>query len=198
MDRMQLAVPIGLPQLWLFETLALVFFVLLVRAFWFRGSETRVTRDQRSRVGIIVQALGIALVGAGRPRPTLAPLGWESLGGCAIVLLFMAAAILPFATSSRALGRNWSIVARMRSDHELVQSGPYRHVRHPIYLGLMCFLLGLAAALGHWLQLIVALPVYLAGTVNRTRSEDRLLELSFGDRFRQYRDSTPSLIPKFL
>jgi protein-S-isoprenylcysteine O-methyltransferase Ste14 len=195
---MQLAVPIGLPQLWLFEVLALVFFVFLIRAFRLRGRETKANRDGRSRAGVIIQSVGIALAGAGWPRPTLAPLGAESLVGSAIVALLMGAAIFLFAMSSRALGRNWSIIARTRSDHELVRTGPYAYVRHPIYLGLLCFLLALAAALGHWLQLIVAIPVFLAGTISRTRIEDDLLEQSFGDQFREYRNSTPSLIPKIL
>jgi protein-S-isoprenylcysteine O-methyltransferase Ste14 len=46
--------------------------------------------------------------------------------------------------------------------------------------------------------LIVAIPVFLAGTISRTRIEDDLLEQSFGDQFREYRNSTPSLIPKIL
>ena len=108
---MQLAVPIGLPQLWLFEVLALVFFAFLIRAFLLRGRETKVNRDGRSRVGIIIQSIGIALAGIGRPRVTLPPLGAASLVGCVLVVLFVGGAILLFATSSRALGRNWSIVA---------------------------------------------------------------------------------------
>jgi protein-S-isoprenylcysteine O-methyltransferase Ste14 len=102
-----------------------------------------------------------------------------------------------FAASSSALGRNWSIVARMRSDHELIRSGPYARVRHPIYLGLLLFLLALAVAFGHWPQLIIAVPLYLAGTRIRTDVEDRLLEQTFGESFREYRNSTPALLPRF-
>ena len=86
----------------------------------------------------------------------------------------------------------------MRSDHELVRSGPYAHARHPIYLGMLFFLLGLAVALGHWLQLLIAVPVFLAGTSIRIRVEDGLLEQSFGDAFREYRRTTPALIPRIF
>ena len=84
----------------------------------------------------------------------------------------------------------------MRSDHQLVRSGPYARVRHPIYLGLLLFLLAMAVAFGHWLQLILSVPIYLAGTHIRTRIEDRLLEQTFGDDFRVYRNSTPALLPR--
>ena len=110
----------------------------------------------------------------------------------------MGGAIALFATSSRELGRNWSLVARTRSDHELVRTGPYARVRHPIYLGMLLFLLGLAVALGHWVQLIVAVPLFLIGTSIRTRIEDGLLEQSFGDAFRKYQSSTPALIPRLF
>jgi len=108
----------------------------------------------------------------------------------------MGGAIGLFAASSRELGKNWSLVARMRSDHVLVRSGPYAHVRHPIYLGMLLFLLSLAVALGHWLQLIVGLPLFLIGTRIRTKSEDELLEAQFGLEFTDYARSTPALIPR--
>ena len=110
----------------------------------------------------------------------------------------MGGAIGLFAASSRELGRNWSLVARMRSDHELVRTGPYSRVRHPIYLGMLLFLLALAIALGHWAQLVIALPLFVAGTAMRTSAEDSLLEQSFGSDFRDYRTSTPALIPRLF
>ena len=193
---MPLAVPIGFPQFWLFGALSFLFFAVLIRAAWGRDREADIRADRRSRGGVILQSIGIGVAGIGATRPTLEPLSGASLAGCALVTVLMGTAIGLFAASSRALGRNWSIVARTRSDHELVQDGPYAYVRHPIYLGLLFFLLGLSAALGHWLQLIVAVPLYLAGTVIRTEAEDRLLEQTFGDKFRDYRSATPALIPK--
>jgi protein-S-isoprenylcysteine O-methyltransferase Ste14 len=62
---------------------------------------------------------------------------------------------------------------------------------------MLLFLLGLTIALGHWLQLIVALPLFLIGTSIRTRTEDQLLDAQFGQEFRDYAQSTPALIPRF-
>ena len=110
----------------------------------------------------------------------------------------MLSAIALFAASSSALGPNWSLVARTRRDHHLVQRGPYARVRHPIYLGMFLFLLSLAVALGHWLQFVTGFPLFLAGTAIRTRVEDQLLEQAFGDAFRDYRNSTPALLPRLF
>lgn len=181
-----------------FTALGLVFLVYFVRTLAGRGREVEATRDSRSTIGIVVQSGGIAIAGFGPVKPTLAPLSAAGLVGTAGVLLLMVGVIALFATSSRELGRNWSLVARMRSDHELIRSGPYALVRHPIYLGLLLFLLALAVGLGHWLQLLVALPVFFVGTLLRTRTEDRLLEQSFGQTFRDYRGSTPAIFPKII
>ena len=195
---MTLAVPISLTQFWAFVVLALVFFAFLIRAARRRGKEDVSKTDGRSRLGIILQSVGIGLSGFGGARPTLAPLSVGGLLGTAAVTVLMGCAIGLFAASSTALGRNWSLVARTRSDHVLVRHGPYAYIRHPIYLGMLFFLLGLAAALGHWLQLIVAVPVFLAGTIIRISVEDGLLERSFEDEFRAYRRATPALFPKLF
>ena len=188
--------PVSPLQLWTFQALSIVFFLFLIRAFWRRSGETGSKPDPRSSIGILLQVIGIFAVGIGRPKVILHPFEPASLAATGAVIVLMGGAIWLFAASSSALGKNWSIVARMRNDHELVRSGPYPRVRHPIYLGLLLFLLAMAVALGHWPQLVVAVPLYLAGTRVRTRVEDRLLEQTFGETFRDYRNSTPALLPR--
>jgi len=193
---MSLAVPVSALQLWSFSASGLLFFVFLLRALSKRSRESGARRDRRSELGIAIQSIGIGFAGFGAVKPTLASLEPLSLAATAAVLLLMGGAIGLFAASSRELGRNWSLVARMRSDHELVRTGPYARVRHPIYLGLLLFLLAMAVGLGHWPQLLIALPLFVVGTAIRTRVEDGLLEQQFGDAFRQYRNSTPALLPR--
>ena len=188
--------PVSYLQFWAFTVSGLIFFLFLIRAAAGRTAESGSKRDRRSQLGIIVQTVGIALVGFGRVIPTLPLLSSASIAGTAAVLLLMGGAIALFATSSHELGKNWSLVARMRSDHELVRTGPYARVRHPIYLGMLLFLLAMAVAFGHWLNLFIAVPIFLAGTAIRTRSEDGLLEQQFGEAFRDYRRSTPAIFPK--
>jgi protein-S-isoprenylcysteine O-methyltransferase Ste14 len=191
-----LTIPVSLVQFWLFLSLSLVFFAFLIRASIRKGSDAGAKRDDRSRLGIILQSIGIGLAGFGPILPVLAPTAPTAIAGSIGVLVFMGGAIALFATSSRALGKNWSVVARTLDDHQLVRHGPYARIRHPIYLGMLLFLLGLAVALGHLVQLVVAVPVFLAGTLIRTKIEDRLLEDRFGDSFRDYARITPALIPK--
>ncbi len=191
-----LTTPVSPIQLWLFLALAIVFFAFLIRASVRKGSDAGAKRDNRSRLGIILQSVGIALAGFGPTQPSLAPDNPGAIAGTIAVLLFMGGSIALFALSARALGKNWSVVARTLDDHQLVRHGPYALVRHPIYVGMLLFLLGLAAAVGHWVQLLIAIPVFLAGTLIRTRIEDQLLENRFGEAFRDYARATPALIPR--
>lgn len=193
---MQLWVPVALPQLWLFGLVAVPFLFLVARMMWRRGDERDTTRESRSRLGIVIQAMGLvaAAVGPIHPgRPWLSPVAIVSY--IAIFILVGGAGAI-FAASSAALGKNWSFQARTLSDHELIRRGPYARVRHPIYFGMLLFMFGMAIAYGHFWQLLLAVPLFVIGTNIRTTAEDRLLERHFGDEFQEYRRTTPSLIPR--
>jgi protein-S-isoprenylcysteine O-methyltransferase Ste14 len=192
----KLAIPVAQPQVWLFQALAVAFVALIVVAAMRRKDEGGARQDGRSRVGIAIQGAAFVLAGFGPVKATLPPLSVPAVAGFALVLLLMAAVLGLFAASSSALGRNWSIKARTLADHELIRSGPYAFVRHPIYLAMLLFLLAMVIALGHWALLIVALPIFLVGTRMRTTAEDRLLEESFGQDFVDYCNSTPALFPR--
>ena len=191
-----LTVPVGWLQLWIFSILGLGFFIALIRALMKKTPESGGRREGKSRLGIILQSVSFFVVGFGGARPTLPLLSPAALAGALAVLLLMGACLYLFAMSSSALGKNWSFEARMRDDHQLIRTGTYARVRHPIYLGMLLFLFGLAAAMGHWVQLLVALPFFLWGTSIRTKLEDQLLESQFGQEFRDYAKGTPALIPR--
>jgi protein-S-isoprenylcysteine O-methyltransferase Ste14 len=94
------------------------------------------------------------------------------------------------------LGRNWGMPMTEKEEPELVTSGPYRFVRHPIYSGLLLAVLGTAVAtnlLG--LLAVVVLGTYFAYSA---RVEERLLSASFPAAYAAYRARTKILIPFVL
>jgi protein-S-isoprenylcysteine O-methyltransferase Ste14 len=192
------AVPVSLTQFVAFCVMALGFFLSMAPAFARKSRETGATTSSGSRLGILLQMVGFAIVSFGFIRVALGPASPLALLETAVVVALMAGATGLFITSSRALGQNWSLVARTRIDHQLIRTGPYARVRHPIYLAMLLFLVALAVGLGHWAQLLIAAPFFLVGTKIRTDAEDRLLEESFGDAFRQYRTATPAIFPKIV
>lgn len=178
--------PIGLPGLAAFATGALLFLLALLYARRGREPGDAVAGARASSAGIALQGLGIALAAYGPVLVELDPLGARALGEAAAVGSLMAAAVALFAWAAHTLGRNWSLRARTRADHQLVQDGPFRYLRHPIYAAMALFLVALALALGHTRQLAVGLPVFALGTWLRVRSEEALLRRSFGTAYDAY------------
>jgi protein-S-isoprenylcysteine O-methyltransferase Ste14 len=94
------------------------------------------------------------------------------------------------------LGRNWGMPMTQRAEPELVTSGPYRFVRHPIYTGLLTAMLGTALVNNLLGLIVVAVLVgyfYYSGTV-----EERNLSTTFPTAYPEYRSRTKMLIPFLL
>ncbi len=93
------------------------------------------------------------------------------------------------------LGKQFRLHAGLYDDHELVRTGPYAIVRHPIYSSLLAMLVAncLLLTRGRWA--LVALVIYIAGTEIRVRSEERLLAARFPEEFAAYRRQVPAYLP---
>lgn len=107
--------------------------------------------------------------------PLLPSASWLVLPGT--VLMFAGMALALWARVH--LGRNWGPPATMRIGHELVTSGPYTYIRHPIYWGIGVALLGTALAIGNVLVSLVAFVVMLRFWW-AARAENALLVRQFG------------------
>jgi len=123
--------------------------------------------------------------------PILPPDRWVTGLGVGIT-----AAGLLFAVWARLhLGGNWSGTVTMKVGHELIRSGPYRWVRHPIYSGLLLAALGTAME-RHQARGILALPVMYAGFSLKIRKEEQFMNTLFGAGYDEYRRTTGALIPR--
>lgn len=95
----------------------------------------------------------------------------------------------------RTLGQNWSGIVTLKVDHQLIRSGPYAYVRHPIYSGILLAAAATAVTLGEWRGVLGVLIIVLAA-VRKARIEDAWLRKQFGREFEEYRRETPALVPK--
>jgi len=157
------------------------------------GPEPQRLRDSTSIFGIAVQGLGIGAAWFGPMQlivPDTIPLWTEGLLEAALALCGTAL----FYWARATMGRNWSLVARTRSDGEVVQSGPFALVRHPIYVAIFFMMVATALATGHTINLVVAIPLYVIGTLMRTNIEERLLRESFAS-YGDYAQRVKRFIP---
>lgn len=91
------------------------------------------------------------------------------------------------------LGRNWSSIPTMKVDHELVTSGPYRFVRHPIYTGAIAATLGSTLATGPaWIVITVCVAIMF---ISRIPVEEKFMMQLFPDTYPAYKARTKALIP---
>jgi protein-S-isoprenylcysteine O-methyltransferase Ste14 len=95
------------------------------------------------------------------------------------------------------LGRNWSGAVTIKDGHELVTSGPYALVRHPIYTGLLLAFLGSAVALGDW-RGALAFALAAGALWRKLRLEERWMREQFGDAYQAYSQRVAALVPFVL
>ena len=115
--------------------------------------------------------------------------GWF-LAGLALVIIG-----LGFAVAARIhLGGNWSGTVTLKKGHELVESGPYALVRHPIYTGLLVALVGTAIAIDRW-RALASLALLIAGIVYKIGVEERFMREQFGEAYARYRARVKALVP---
>jgi protein-S-isoprenylcysteine O-methyltransferase Ste14 len=117
---------------------------------------------------------------------------WRVWGGIGVVLNL--AGLLLAVWARVYLGRNWSGVVTIKEDHELITSGPYRVVRHPIYTGLLLAFVGLAVARGEW-RSILGVIIAAAAFWRKLRIEERWMRERFRDKYQTYSQRVCALIP---
>jgi protein-S-isoprenylcysteine O-methyltransferase Ste14 len=141
---------------------------------------------------IVVPFRGHAVSGFAASISRAVPLRLGTTGQWAGVALCLAG--FGFAVWARLhIGRNWGMPMSLREGHELVTSGPYAYVRHPIYSGLMLAMIGSAVTEGLLWLLVFAL--YFAYFLFSARSEEKTMLAQFPNAYPAYRRRTKMLIP---
>ena len=148
-----------------------------------------ITAARPTRIGLLVECTAIFL--AFTFNRSVPP-------GPALIAAAVALALVSTVLGWRAvahLGRQFRVSAGLYHDHELVRTGPYALVRHPIYASLLGMLLATILLVTPWKWALVSLVLYIAGTEIRVRAEDGLLLSRFGDEFCAYRGRVSAYIP---
>lgn len=93
------------------------------------------------------------------------------------------------------LGRFHTPNVAVLADHEVMDTGLYRHIRHPSYLGALIAFLGFSLALGNWLSALVIMLLSIAVYLFRIHEEEAALGAALGERYASYCRRTKRLIP---
>ena len=110
-------------------------------------------------------------------------------------LVLVLAAVGLFVWARAHLRGLYSGHVEVETGHRLVQSGPYRFVRHPAYAGFLLMALGVAVGYASWIGLAAVPVLLLPALAYRMRVEEKLLAEQFGEQYRDYARKTKALIP---
>ena len=118
---------------------------------------------------------------------------WIGATGVAITVAGVALAIW----ARRHLGQNWSATVTLKEGHELIRSGPYGRIRHPIYTGMLIAFAGTALALDEYRGLL-GLAIATSTLFFKAKKEERYLVQEFGDRFQEHVRHTGMFLPSLF
>ena len=172
--------------------------VWLLAAISTKRSVYRESRAQRLRYSILLIAGYFLLIRdhrlayplSARVIPRMEIIAWAG------VVLCLAG--LSFCIWARAiLGRNWSGAVTLKEEHELIERGPYRLVRHPIYSGLLAMFLATAIVLGHVGGIIGLVLVFISFWI-KLSDEERVMLKQFPDQYAAYQHRVKRIIPFVL
>ena len=145
----------------------------------------------------MVITAGVAAAIAGRSAGMLPlPFAPEAQDLLALVLILSGMAIRW--ASILTLGRLFTVNVAIHAEHRLVESGPYRFVRHPSYTGLILAFLGVGVSFGDGLSIAAILVPTTLAVWNRILKEEGALRKAFGDSYDAYAARTKRLIPGVL
>src|SRR5260370_31016319 len=169
----------------------------LVSALKRKKTKQRETWSQRFRYVLPLVVASYLLV---RPEARYGWLGVRvvpaSLAVEWIGVLLTAAGVAIALWARWHLGANWSGVVTLKEGHELIRTGPYRTVRHPIYTGILLALFGTVTATGE-VRGLLAVTIAWLSFYCKARREDSFLTQQFGDRFPEHRRHTGMFLPRF-
>jgi protein-S-isoprenylcysteine O-methyltransferase Ste14 len=93
------------------------------------------------------------------------------------------------------LKKFFTVTVSVQKDHRIVDTGIYKHLRHPAYLGSMISFLGLGIALQNWLTIIIIFFPIFGAISYRMYIEEKVLNKEFGEEYSDYSSRTKKLIP---
>ena len=146
-------------------------------------------RDPRSMWGLLLEGVAFALVWSFMRRQP------PTLGEALAAFVLAGVSVLVGGAAVRELGLHLRIKAVVTTDHDLIRTGPYAVVRHPIYTSLLGMLLATGLIVTQLWALLLAVAIYVAGTEIRIHIEEGLLQKRFGAEFEEYRSKVKAYIP---
>jgi protein-S-isoprenylcysteine O-methyltransferase Ste14 len=190
-------------MLWFYESFFPVVWIAFLLYWQIKAINTKATQRLEPVASRILRVF-IFLIAIVLLSTTRIPLPWLylQLWPVGVLPFWLGAAVtiagILFAVWAREhLGSNWSRSVTIKQDHELITTGPYAVVRHPIYTGILTGFLGMAIAISQVRGLIVFVLIFIAFWI-KLRMEEQWMRSQFGEAYDTYAHRTTALVPYIL
>jgi len=134
-----------------------------------------------AKVGVVISSLTILLIPS-------------SIVINVVIIVFAVTGLIVALMARRTLAGNWSRAVAFKEDHELITTGLYHYVRHPIYTGVLLMILATVLSVGT-LSASIGFVIIVLGLWFKLRAEEEILTLHFPKEYSAYKDRTKALIP---
>jgi protein-S-isoprenylcysteine O-methyltransferase Ste14 len=184
--------------LWQMEVIPWYVFGAYWIVSWLRVKPTKTTEtsiDRLLTIALVVVAFGLLFENWVR----IGPLRWRFVpeepwvGWIGVALTWTGVAIAVWARY--CIGMYWSARVTLKEGHQLIRTGPYAFVRHPIYTGMFLGTTGAALVAGEWRGIVAVILLLVAHSLKALR-EEALLTKEFGEAYTSYRKHTGFLFPR--
>lgn len=154
-------------------------------------------RDATDKFGLVAASVGLGLIPGLFALTGFPHAATYSARPFSLVLgtILYCAALWVFRRTHKELGKNWSISLEIRAEHELIASGPYALVRHPMYTSFLLMAAGQAFLLSNWIVGLAGFLGFAALFFLRVDKEEQMMLEFFGSRYGEYMRRTKRIIP---
>ncbi len=182
------------------KVLALLWILIVIFLALLGG--TRNTKDDRGSQLLVAVTISSVLSiiryttdnGVNAPGAFVWGFPWVSYVG----FLIIGFGILIHYSGISTLGKQWSVTVVIKENHQLVETGIYKYIRHPIYAAILLELLGMGVALSNWITVLALVIPNAASLAYRIHVEEKTLEKYFGPGYLEYARRTSRLIPRIF
>jgi protein-S-isoprenylcysteine O-methyltransferase Ste14 len=190
-------------MLWFFESFFPVVWIAFIVYWRIKAAKTKTTQRHEPAARGILRALAFVFVIVLLSTPRI-PLPWlyhqlwaTGLWPFCIGATITVAGLLFAIWARQHLASNWSSAVTIKQDHELITTGPYAVVRHPIYTGILTGFLGTAIALAQ-VRGVIGFAVIFIVLWAKLRKEEEWMRSQFGETYATYAHQTAALVPYLL
>lgn len=170
------------------------FFELIMSLWQKRKSKITTSNDKHSLWWLFALiTLGYALSFVIGATKTGRIYHWNTLFGIGMILVAVGLVIRVY--SFLALRQYFTYSVSKVENHQIIQTGLYRFIRHPGYLGQLIIFAGISISLSNWLSIMTMMIPVISGYLNRINIEERFMAEQMGEEYLNYRARTKRLIP---